>query len=331
MDYNNIEDIIEYNSESSFIDFKREEYPLGKHPKKNEILKDISAFANHFSNNDKYIFIGVKDKNGSKEIFEIQELTDDAKYQEFVFDNIEPKLNFEYKSFSYKGKQIAYFRIFDNKNRPYLFKKDLQNPSIKKIDFKQGDGYIKIGSSTKKIDRSDLEKIYKKRLEKTDRKSDISIEPVIKNSENEDYSDLNLKYIDINISNLSNKSIDLNVEMKIYKNDSCTIIYEEDFQREMQRRKWEKNDNILTRSFSPTAFINLDTSSNEDENQITITLNTRNQKSAITLDQNSKEFDIFCQHLLVFSKEKINLKGELIIRSDDFTEGALITELNFLE
>lgn len=331
MDFKNIEDIIEYNSESSFVDFKREEYPLGKHPKKNEILKDFSAFANHFSNNDKYIFIGIKEKNGSKEVFEIQELTDDAKYQEFVFESIEPKLNFEYKSFRYQGKKIAYFRIFDNKNRPYLFKKDLQNPSIRKVDFKQGDGYIKIGSSTKKIDRSDLEKIYKKRLEKSDRKSEISVESVIKIPENEEYSDLNLRYIDINISNLSNKSIDLNVEMKIYKNDTQTIIYEEDFQREMQRQEWEKNDNMLTRSFSPTAFINLHTSSKEDENQITILLNTRNQKSAITLNQNSKEFDIFCQNLLVFSKEKINLEGELIIRSDDFTEGALIEKLNFIE
>ena len=84
---------------------------------------------------------------------------------------------------------------------------------------------------------------------------------MIKIPENEEYSDLNLKYIDINISNLSNKYIDLNVEMKIYKNDTYTIIYEEDFQREMQRQEWEKNDNILTRSFSPTAFFNLHTSS----------------------------------------------------------------------
>jgi predicted HTH transcriptional regulator len=52
-------EIIKYHSESVYVDFKSQEYPLGKNGKKNEILKDISAMANHPSNEPKYIVIGI--------------------------------------------------------------------------------------------------------------------------------------------------------------------------------------------------------------------------------------------------------------------------------
>lgn len=57
-----IKELIEYHSESHLLDFKREQYLLGKNPKKYELLKDISAMANHPSNDDKYIIIGVVEK-----------------------------------------------------------------------------------------------------------------------------------------------------------------------------------------------------------------------------------------------------------------------------
>jgi|AntRauTorcE11898_2_1112593.scaffolds.fasta_scaffold01099_2 predicted HTH transcriptional regulator len=95
-----IEQIIKYNSEGPTLDYKKEEYPLGKHAKRNEILKDISALANHHSDTDKYIIIGVKEENGvAKDFYEIERLTDEAAYQKFVNENIEPKINFNYKSF----------------------------------------------------------------------------------------------------------------------------------------------------------------------------------------------------------------------------------------
>ena len=55
-----IVEIIEYENESHRVDFKKIEYPLGKDAKKNEILKDFSAFANHLSDDDKFIIIGIK-------------------------------------------------------------------------------------------------------------------------------------------------------------------------------------------------------------------------------------------------------------------------------
>ncbi|TXD81588.1 hypothetical protein ESY86_07065 [Subsaximicrobium wynnwilliamsii] len=76
-----LEKIIRYDSEGPNLDYKQEEYPLGRNIKKNEILKDISAFANHHSDSDKFIIIGVKEKNGvGKEFFEIENLTDEASY-----------------------------------------------------------------------------------------------------------------------------------------------------------------------------------------------------------------------------------------------------------
>ena len=108
-------EIIKYHSESIYVDFKSLEYPLGKHEKKNEFLKDISAMANHPSNEPKYIFIGIKARNGiAAEFCDIEAITDQAKYQQFVTDNIEPKINFDYIPFEYEGKKLAVFLISNN-------------------------------------------------------------------------------------------------------------------------------------------------------------------------------------------------------------------------
>ena len=119
-------EIIKYHSESVYVDFKSQEYPLGKNTKKNELLKDISSMANHPSNEPKYILIGIKEKNGlASEFIDLSTPTHQAKYQQFVEENIEPKINFEYRSFEYEGHRLAAFIISDNQERPYLFKKDV--------------------------------------------------------------------------------------------------------------------------------------------------------------------------------------------------------------
>lgn len=144
-------EIIEYENESHRVDFKKMEYGLGNDAKKNEILKDFSAFTNHLSDDDKFIIIGIKEKEDkTKEIFGIDNPTDEAKYRQFINDNIEPQINFEYNHLSYKNKKICFFRLSENNNRPYLFKKDSKNPIDGKTEFKYGDGFIRVGTSTKK-------------------------------------------------------------------------------------------------------------------------------------------------------------------------------------
>lgn len=326
-----IEQIIKYNSEGSNLDYKREEYPLGKHIKKNELLKDISAFANHLSGSDKYIIIGVKETNGvADEFFEIQNLTDEASYQQFISSNLEPKVNFEYKSFIYDEKQLAYFRIFGNENRPYLFKKNVQNPETKELEYKVGDGFIKVGSSSKKLDRTDLENIYKQRFAKKDRKSDLKIESYFGKPDNDEIKNWDINYLDIRITNQSNNSIEFDVEMKVFKDEAYCLISEDELIKELRNNRKKKNSRFgIDFELVQPQIMNLHVEYKEEENFVTISRNSLAKRTAINLPQNSSEEDIFCKQIFVLGDNAYNIKAELIIRSDDFTEGSLIRELVF--
>jgi len=326
-----LEQIIKYDCEGPNLDYKKEEYPLGKHVKRYEILKDISALANHHSESDKYIIIGIKEENGiANEFFEIESLTDESTYQQFLNENIEPKINFEYKSFIYNGIQLAYFRIFNNKSRPYLFKKNLQNPVTKKFDFKIGDGFTKVGSSSKKLERSDFENIYKTRFTEKDRKEDLLIETYFGTSDDEELSKLDIRYLDIKITNQSNKSIDFDVEMKVYKNVGYEIIAEDILKKELKKTRKKKSSGFgIDFDIIQPPAINMHIDFKEDGDCVLISRNSLARKTAISLPQNSSEKDIFCQHLFVLEKEVEEIKAELTIRSDDFTEGLLVKELIF--
>lgn len=326
-----LEQIINYNSEGPNLDFKREEYPLGRNEKRNEILKDFSAFANHHSDSDKYIIVGIKEKNGiAEDVYEIEKLTDEATYQQFLADNIEPKINFEYKSAIFKEKRIAYFRIFDNKDRPYLFKKDLQNPIKNKAEHKLGDGFIKVGSSSRKLKRSDFESIYKTRFTEKDRKNDLKVEAYFETTDNTEIPNWDIKYLDIGISNQSNRSIEFDVEMKVFKNNNYHLISESDFIEDF-RKKRDQNMIHLMRDFTsfPPLQINLQVDIKEQEDFVIISRNVLLGKTAIRLAQNSSEQNIFNKQLFVLGDNFNEIKAELTIRSDDFTEGSLIRELTF--
>lgn len=326
-----LEQIIKHDSEGSNLDYKKEEYVLGKNEKKNEILKDISSFANHHSNSDKYIIIGVKEKDGvASEFYEIENLTDEAAYQQFLIDNIEPKINFEYKSAIFDKKQIAYFRIFGNKNRPYLFKKNLQNPFTKKPEYKIGDGFIKVGSSSRKLERNDFEIIYKTRFTEKDRKNDLEIETYFGTTNNDEIAKWDIKYLDVKITNQSNKSIEFDVEMKVFKSEDYGLISEDELTKELKKKQKKKSSDfgIDFEAIRPP-IMNLHVDYEEKDNFVIITRNSLAKKTAINLAQNSSESDIFCQHLFVLEDKADEIKAEITIRSDDFTEGSLIKELTF--
>lgn len=325
-----LEQKIKYDCEGSTLDYKKEEYPLGKSEKRNEILKDISALANHHSDEDKYIIIGIKEENGlAKHFYEIENITDEAAYQKFVNENIEPKINFEYKSFIYEGQKLACFRIFNNKLRPYLFKKNIQNPVTNKTDFKIGDGFIKVGSSSKKLERADFENIYNARFTEKDRKDDIAIETYFGTSNDDDLSKWGIKYIDIKIINHSNKSIDFDVEMKVFKGNGYELIAEDELKRELRKTRKKSISLGIDIEMIQPQIKNFHIDFKDEDNYILIKRNSLSRRTAISLPQNSSEMDIFCQHLFVLEKEEHEIMAELTIRSDDFTEGLLIKELIF--
>ena len=304
-----LEQIIKYDSEGSNLDYKKEEYVLGKSEKKNEILKDISAFANHHSDSDKYIIIGVKEKDGiASQFYEIESLTDEATYQQFLTDNIEPKINFEYKSAIFDDKQIAYFRIFGNKNRPYLFKKNLQNPTTKKLEYKIGDGFIKVGSSSRKLERSDFENIYKTRFTEKDRKNDLEIEAYFGTTDNDEIIQSGIKYLDIKITNQSNKSIEFDAEIKVFKSENYGLISEVDLIKEIKNKRKKKSTFGVDFEIIQPQIIKLHVDYKEKDSFVIISRNSLAKKTAINLAQNSSESDIFCQHLYVLEIKLTKLK-----------------------
>lgn len=321
-------ELIEYESEGSLLDFKREEYPLGRNSAKFEFLKDISAMANHPSDKDKYIIIGVEEKGGkASEFFSLDVITDQAKYQQFLDRNIEPPINLEYKSFEYKNHKLAYFRIFGNQDRPYLFKttiKDLVNNQ--KLLYKPGDGVIRAGTSTRELVREDLERIYKKRYQQKDRKSDIRITPVTGVCEEFSNEEVTVNYIDLSIENTSNKSLDFDVEMKVYKCSKGIISTCVDIRREMQRR------NIAISSTGPSSTLgNIFVAFREEDDFVAIegALIRPGSKTTMSIAQHDSIAFAFDKELVVFLEEPCSFDIEVTVRSDDFSAGALTEKFVF--
>lgn len=311
-----LENILDYESECSTIDFKHEQYPLGNHPKKHEILKDISAMANFPSDDDKFIIIGVDESSGRPSGYnEINNLIDQASYQQYLNSNIEPNINFDYKAFKYKGYNLAYFRIFNNKDRPYLIKRDVANGT--QIELREGDGFIRVGTSTRRLTRPDFDKIYNSKFHKIDRKKDLIITPYFGTPEDEMIS--KLKYFDISIENNSNSSIEIELEMKVYKGDQYDLFDEIELIRELKKAR-SKSDGLYGYTFpvldTPTFDFHVHYKDSSDYILVSTT-------KAIKISQRSIEKDIFNKRIILVEEEDNIIKAEITVRSDDFTEGLL--------
>lgn len=325
-----ISELIAYGSEGPALDFKREQYPLGSSPKKAEMLKDISAMVNHPSEEDKFIIVGVIEKEGRAHAFPgIDTLESEAKYQQYVRDNLEPMIQFEYLKVDYEGQQLAYFRIFGNIDRPYLFKSDIKNPADQKlVDFRIGDGYIRTGSSTKKLDRKDFDRLYVAKFRKKDRKNQILVIPSI--SEVIQGKLRGLPVIDVKVLNQSNEAITFDIELKVTSGDvelSQTVI------REIGRKENERLSRIdpLGTALRSTDvyFPNLHVSIKAEGNVFLIKREKRNfAQGAVTISQHDQEDEIFMNDVILFGESGARVVGEVILRSDDFTEGPFIVPFN---
>lgn len=316
-----VREILEYGSESQSIDFKMEQYPLGNDYKKHEFLKDVSAMANHPDNGDKYIVIGVEEKDGVPFAFHnIHDLIDQANYQQYLNTYIEPQIHFEYRPFEFNGYKLAYFRIFDNKERPYLVKKELRNGKDgKKFEFREGDGFIRSGTSSRKIVRADFDKIYKDKHLQKDRKSDFKITPTLGYFDLYPSTDILIKKLDLTIENLSNQSIDFDIEMKVYKNECCRFLSHYDFQKIK-----DKNNKSSMFSIAPGILPNFRVSIKEKEAYFMISRTMfQRTKTTMTIAQNETIYDVFENELLVIASESCSINIEVTVRSDDFTEGSL--------
>ncbi len=309
--------IIQNDPEGTNVDYKWKFYDLNNEWGKSEFIKDIAAFANCIESGDKFIIFGVKEKYGYPDQFQSLNIEwDDSKLQEILHSHIEPKIRFELKKISFKDNLIYYIRIFNNENKPYLFKKKIAN-------FEEGDGVIRIGTKTGRLQRSDYDYIYLHRNKPGDRKRDLKIEIVTDYSDDENIKAFGLKCLDVNVSNLSNQSLIVEYEIKIFKSD-CITFFTEDCINEIIDNL-SKPKSFLSH-FSPR-ISRFDINFVENKDYFII---SKSVNSKVSISQKETFKFIFGKYLFFDLKEETcKVHGEIIFRSDSFTKGPFVKKFKY--
>ena len=323
-------------SEYSHLDFKKEQYPIDKNsPKKPEFLKDVMAFANLMSKEDKFIIIGVEEVGGMADNFTpIDVLNDQATYQQYVNEYIEPEINFEYSEINYKGHKLAYFRFFDNDKFPYLFKKDLNQNGFR---FDIGSGFLRAGTSTRKLRRDDFEKMYSFRHTiAKDRSGDLSFRVANAAFDDDDLYRTKFRHLRIDAINNSNKSIDFDVEIRIAKSQEYEVMLTQEVEKNIYQEKRDAEDTSgFFRGLSyniapPSIFLDKHVEHTSDLGYDVFSRSPERFKTiAVSVKQNSETRDIFNNQIAISFKNPAEVPLEIIARSDDFLEGPLIQKIVF--
>ncbi|MCQ9634120.1 ATP-binding protein [Chryseobacterium sp. WG23] len=325
---------IENESEYSHLDFKKEQYPIEKQaPKKPEFLKDMIAFANVISPDDKYIIIGVEESNGMAADFSsIDKLNDQASYQQYINEYIEPEINFEYCELMLNEHKLAYFRLFQNDKFPYLFKKDLH---INGFRFDTGSGFVRMGTSTRKLTRDDFEKMYASRHTKVkDRKNDLSFRVANSFFTEHDLRRTSYRHIRIDAINNSKKSLEFDVEIRILKSEEYDVVQTQDLARRIHEEKKVASrsnfmPNFLVDIAPPNILLNTYVEhSNNQKYHIFERTPERLDKVAVKVKQKSETKDIFNGQIAILFENPVEAQLQIIARSDDFLEGPLILDYN---
>lgn len=321
--------MIENESENTKLDFKLEQYPIEKgNVKKGEFLKDMCAFANLVGNEDKFIVIGVDEKNGMAAGFKsIEELYDQASYQQFLNQYIEPEIHFEYKEILHQGNRLAYFRLFDNNKGPYLFKMEYKDMQPKGNVYRIGTGFVRTGTSTRELKRDDFEKIYAGRSATKDRSNDIDFEFSLWGFKSPELRFAGyMKHLRIDVTNLSKTSIDLDVEAKIYNNKHVTAKCAQDEEFRLYNKSRDKSmfayTPYLDKMMPPLVLTDKNVRyENYTHYSIYEITPEKGTHTAIRVKQKGTQTDIFKgQIALVFSRPA-DIKIEITVRSNEFPDG----------
>jgi hypothetical protein len=163
----NLEDRIRYEGESTTLDFKKSYYAA---PTKTELISDVMAMANADTKDDRVIVFGVKHcSDGSKTFHSLSSFPDPADIEQLLLQNIEPAVHVEFCPFEYDGHTIAYLRIYDCNDQPYLMRKDHGVLT-------QGTGRIRKGTTTLPLLRTDIDRMFAAKNEKQDLRQFINIQ-----------------------------------------------------------------------------------------------------------------------------------------------------------
>src|ERR1039457_6555042 len=103
-----------FEEEGTMIDFKRAQYRFVKasDDDKSELVKDILGFANAWRRTKAYILVGVEEVRGGKSNvigIPATEHLDDHALQQFINYLVNTPVRFNYRAFSYQGKQVGIF------------------------------------------------------------------------------------------------------------------------------------------------------------------------------------------------------------------------------
>lgn len=157
MDKNLLFEIIKKNTESDYVDFKKEIYNFSRDEQKEEFLKDILSMANSGHIGEKYIIFGVKEERGSKKVVgvDMERVKDQATYQQIIRENIEPDIEFVMEMFKIDDCGICCF-IINGNDRPYIIKKKFRNINA-------GFSHKRVNTTRAPLLRRDLDEIYEEK------------------------------------------------------------------------------------------------------------------------------------------------------------------------
>lgn len=161
-----LEEIIRYEHETTYVDFKREEYTK---PKFHSFVKDVVSMANANVDGSRYIIVGVDLSNGGRDIVGVSDpLTDSAIYQNLLHQKVEPEIHLKYYPYEFDGVTLGIFEIYDCNDQPYMLKNEFQ-------PLKAGDCFIRKGSTQLPLMRSDLNKIFFKKNDQQYFSDDVNV------------------------------------------------------------------------------------------------------------------------------------------------------------
>lgn len=167
--------IIEYINkkiETNVFDVKQSYYHSNK---KFDLIKDVVAFANSSSVDDKYIVFNIDNKTFELSNMDMSSLPDVSEIDNLLNEYCEPKIDVELNKFNYNGGQIAYLKVCrSNLDFPYMIKKNFEFSG--KIKLSQGQIYIRRGATNSIANRSDLDILINKRVSRIIKIESQSIE-----------------------------------------------------------------------------------------------------------------------------------------------------------
>jgi hypothetical protein len=150
-----VQELLDCHAEGDYLDFKEDNYSKDN---KDELVKDIIAFANSHSVRDKFIIIGAKEQNNLFDGFSDFDTSsiDESKIQQIITSNIKDDLDVKTKLLDFDGHPIFAIKIpvTNNANRPFMAKKQLNR-------IKENEMFIRRGSSTVNPSKRDLELMFK--------------------------------------------------------------------------------------------------------------------------------------------------------------------------